>query len=727
MSKTESNFTSTTSTIIRFPNLISVEQSTFHHDKGTALYYLGRNQDALRCFDKVLQQNPSDLGAHTYKVNILLRMNRYTEAIDSCNTILKMEPHFIPALYNKACALAASGSKEEANTCYKEASESSSYDATTCFYKGKALLYLDRKSEAAVILGKAIEKNKDYVDAYVHQGNALYSSGNYNGAINFFKKATEIENNYSDAYYGWGKALFALGENRGALEMFEKSIELNSDSPHAYNSAGVTAVAMDDKLGAIAFFSKAIKLNPVYPLYYCNKGKVLDDMGEGEKALDCFNKAEELSHSVKLGCGLSPGNIKYINRVLSEDRTILIERLKNLQEVTLKTQKIIDEMMQDSTGFEHIVETFVTLKRSASDATSEAINGLNTGRGGVSKQKSSVVLKEQLDIQHKEMESLLEQVSQLRQQQSTYGHKLSEHEDILEASGARMRAEVKEGFESLRETRPELYAYCKTFYWTAVNLFGAYRNLSTDTIHGNLRTEGSLKEEIFIAGAKKLASYGATITQGIPLLGGVLGAMDSLIDILYNAVREHKLSNKVNSINKVIQSKFGTEEDISLGVAKVALAMTCVKEQEILDHSGSVNQSDNKVKRVTIWLQEKLEGIKQSILPSIELHDKNSPGVTLALVDVAIMFVYICKNPIAIVRNSRAIEDQLMSIVRYGELDHLMVNIADTIFVNTNPLDSIESLTPPSSPSDHYENESRDEHKPTQVAGEESHCCCSVS
>jgi hypothetical protein len=47
-----------------------------------------------------------------------------------------------------------------------------------------------------------------------------------------------------------------------------------------------------------------------------------------------------------------------------------------------------------------------------------------------------------------------------------------------------------------------------------------------------------MKEEIFANAAKKIANYGADLAKGLPVIGGILGLMDSIIDDISVTIKD---------------------------------------------------------------------------------------------------------------------------------------------------------------------------------------------
>jgi len=114
------------------------------------------------------------------------------------------------------------------------------------------------------------------------------------------------------------------------------------------------------------------------------------------------------------------------------------------------------------------------------------------------------------------------------------------------------QAQVKKEFNRLEKENEQLFNYAKTLYWTLLNYLCAYRNLSTNLLKGNANAERSAKEGCFINGMKGASMVGKGITSVLPLTGGLLGALDIIIDIFYELPQNISLSNKVNIVNKFI-------------------------------------------------------------------------------------------------------------------------------------------------------------------------------
>ena len=75
---------------------------------------MGKHNDALACFDKVLILDQTYHDAFFYKGIELAEIGNYHEAISIFDDILKKDPKNVNAIYSKSCSKAQLGEEDEA-------------------------------------------------------------------------------------------------------------------------------------------------------------------------------------------------------------------------------------------------------------------------------------------------------------------------------------------------------------------------------------------------------------------------------------------------------------------------------------------------------------------------------------------------------------------------------------------------------------------------------------
>lgn len=85
-----------------------------------------RLEEALALYDKSLRVRPDHLEAFLYRGEVLMRLNRSAEAIQSFEMAVNKHPESADAYYNLAAALRKNGRKTEAEKMYRKAHSLSS-------------------------------------------------------------------------------------------------------------------------------------------------------------------------------------------------------------------------------------------------------------------------------------------------------------------------------------------------------------------------------------------------------------------------------------------------------------------------------------------------------------------------------------------------------------------------------------------------------------------------
>jgi len=136
-------------------------------NKGNELSNQGKYEEALRCFDNVLETEPDDPTALTYKGIALADLGREKESMEIFNNLLEIAPNDHALLNNKAQALTRFGKLDEAIELYDKSLEiNPSYDKA---YFNKGLIFQGQKKfdESIQLFDKAIEINPNYEKALI--------------------------------------------------------------------------------------------------------------------------------------------------------------------------------------------------------------------------------------------------------------------------------------------------------------------------------------------------------------------------------------------------------------------------------------------------------------------------------------------------------------------------------------------------------------------------------
>jgi curved DNA-binding protein CbpA len=92
-------------------------------NKGGALYFLGKYNEAIKCYDKAIEIDPNNPVVWNNKGLALNSLGKYDEAITSYDKAIGIDPNDADAWNNKGLALNSLGNDDEAKKCYDKSKE----------------------------------------------------------------------------------------------------------------------------------------------------------------------------------------------------------------------------------------------------------------------------------------------------------------------------------------------------------------------------------------------------------------------------------------------------------------------------------------------------------------------------------------------------------------------------------------------------------------------------
>jgi len=415
---------------------------------------------------------------------------------------------------------------------------------------------------------------------------------------------------------------------------------------------------------ALECYDSAIRLAPKKSIYLADRSKLHVLLGNNELAVKDIRTLKNLPEDN--------------NYVLATYIKNTVEDIAGLDAIQATVTKLLGEGKIDK-------ELAGALNAHA-DITARLVVQVGT-HGDILAHHSNEIkeLRSLIDELHESSKDSKREIKKLKQKTANFEIQLQVntttiqyHKKILENSDLIDEVQTREDLKKIQH--PELQAYCKTFYWSMINLFNTYEMLSTNLIEGNIYKNEPIINKLLKGGTEKALKFGGTVAaHGIPFLGGVVAftaeTTAEIIESIYETVKINEFNNEVNSINLIIQNKFGPLGNMNLKLAQLALSITQIKEEAIL-HPQKTNPT--KLQARLDWFQDKIGSIKNKLLPSTELYSKDNYSVQLALQDVTLLILYLHKNSKTIIQEKDTpLEKQLETIVTQGGLDKLLIDIQE--------------------------------------------------
>lgn len=253
-----------------FPTMLEPKEIDWNV-KGISLDKLGRQEEALACFDKAITIHVGNIGAWVNKGQLLQQIGRGEEALVCFEFAKDFYIQFwkgnkselnlrLAKIYsNKGIVLRNLGRDEESLQSYDEAivHDSSFYPAW--LNKGACLLFLQHYEEAFACFDKSIQLNPQCYEAWVNKGTCFENLEQLDRAISCFDTAIAIHPLHSNAIFGKGRCLSALGQSNEALACFARVINITPNDSLAWFHKALIEERLKDDANAIESYTKFIE------------------------------------------------------------------------------------------------------------------------------------------------------------------------------------------------------------------------------------------------------------------------------------------------------------------------------------------------------------------------------------------------------------------------------------------------------------------------------------
>jgi tetratricopeptide (TPR) repeat protein len=275
---------------------------------------VGKNEEANEDIQKSLSLDSEDYETYFALATVLLREEKYPEAIDAIEDAIKRykpkeegskEP-FAQGYLTKAAFLveAAKNLKtdQEKTELYEKAlaecdklleltDDSPAYASIRAaieFRRGIALRLLGRYGDAVAALTEAVNLNPDLAEAFFRRGICFYYMGEDDLAVLDFKHAGNIEYQDPRPKLWEGFAYAKLGNYHEAIRCYGSALAESDRYVPAYVNRGLAYMMLGENQKALSDFNAALRLEPAEWTHYFKRGIAYERLGQQKQAADSF-------------------------------------------------------------------------------------------------------------------------------------------------------------------------------------------------------------------------------------------------------------------------------------------------------------------------------------------------------------------------------------------------------------------------------------------------------
>lgn len=293
---------------------------------------------AIVDYDKTIELNSSDIGAHSNRGITLAKIGKYQEAIADFNIVIKIDSTYGNVYSNRGNAFGLIGKWNQAVSDYNKALQINPNFVDALFNRGIALSNINRYEESIADFNRVLQLDPNRVDSYMHRGLSYYFSDKIDSAIIDFNIYLKLyPDRYNLLYYralsyektnqqDLAKADFknlknnypqiiddiiSTGTNlenqadvsrnsvlyQKALDLFNNILKIDPNSSIAYSRIGVLKGKMGDINSAFKYLNKAIELDRNNAQAFADRGYAYSIMGDFTKAMADYEIALNLNPS----------------------------------------------------------------------------------------------------------------------------------------------------------------------------------------------------------------------------------------------------------------------------------------------------------------------------------------------------------------------------------------------------------------------------------------------
>jgi tetratricopeptide (TPR) repeat protein len=284
--------------------------------RSDALFHLARYAESLTSYTHVIELAPRSSVAIAYQCATLFQLNRYNDAIDSCEQALRIDGDWGQespglAFFYRGLALRKLGRLETARASYEQSlrlnPEDASANAEWCSLSlelGTAAATAGRNcQEINQAYAQALTQDASNVALWIQQGLTLEQLGSHAGALTAYNQALNLNPQNTIALAYRCGVLNALEQYQPALESCEQALKL--EQPNAIATAflwsqhSAALVGVGQAETALASAEQAIAIRPDYALGWNSQAVSLwhlaryEEAGAAiEQAIDAYQKSE---------------------------------------------------------------------------------------------------------------------------------------------------------------------------------------------------------------------------------------------------------------------------------------------------------------------------------------------------------------------------------------------------------------------------------------------------
>ena len=217
-------------------------EKTLEHDperydalrgKGKCLSMLGRDYEALACFNALRRISPDDPDLHYELADILFAAGYLNECEKACKACLQLDSQYVSA-YVILGMIALRKNEDDKARHLLTTAVAMEPDNPFALNELSYLTHLDGDDDTAIeLVNRAIEESPEYADALCNKGIIHYFRSEFDVAIQTFERTIRLAPDHVGAWVGKGNTLTQMCEFEEASGCYDQALSLDPENVDA--------------------------------------------------------------------------------------------------------------------------------------------------------------------------------------------------------------------------------------------------------------------------------------------------------------------------------------------------------------------------------------------------------------------------------------------------------------------------------------------------------------
>jgi tetratricopeptide (TPR) repeat protein len=263
-------------------------------NKGIVLNNLARYEEAIACYNRALDIDPSDEKAWVNK-GVTFQVRGYLPQAKECfERALQLSPDFDTAVSNMGLVLHGMGQSEEALQFYDRAEHLNPGDAINLSNKGKCLSDLGRFDEALACYEAGLKANPRNAILWSNKALLYGELGQPEEELRCYDQALKYDPRDVESWFNKGVTLRHLNRIDAAIAAYDGALAVDPNYLPALQNKAFALMVAERYSEAATVCEKTTALAPESPDVWLLRGDALFYSGHPDQAIPSYEKAGQL-------------------------------------------------------------------------------------------------------------------------------------------------------------------------------------------------------------------------------------------------------------------------------------------------------------------------------------------------------------------------------------------------------------------------------------------------